>query len=91
MRCEQLVLSRFASRDHETIWVGPLIAFVTITAYVALHKVARSLEDPFVHPPNDLPAQAMYACMYVCMCVCVHPENEPHAQAKPRTPSSPRL
>lgn len=22
-------------------------------------QVARSLEDPFVHPPNDLPAQAM--------------------------------
>uniref|UniRef100_A0A7S2CD60 Uncharacterized protein n=1 Tax=Haptolina brevifila TaxID=156173 RepID=A0A7S2CD60_9EUKA len=30
-------------------------------SYAALHKVARALEDPFVHPPNDLPANALQA------------------------------
>ena len=43
------------------MWIGPLLSFVTVTSYVMLHKVARALEDPFVHPPNDLPANALQA------------------------------
>ena len=38
-----------------------MISFLTVTSYTVLHKVARALEDPFVHPPNDLPANAMQA------------------------------
>lgn len=41
--------------------MGPTLSFITVTSYTALHKVARALEDPFVHPPNDLPANAIQA------------------------------
>ena len=54
-----LVLIHFANGAFETFWVGPLFAFVTVTAYIGLHRVARALEDPFVHPPNDLPATSL--------------------------------
>mgnify|MGYP006140333565 CR=1 FL=1 len=54
-----VLLSKYANGEATTLWVAPTIAFITCTAYFTLHKVARSLEDPFVHPPNDLPAQAM--------------------------------
>lgn len=58
-----LVLACFAVDDmgtsQWTAWAGPLLAFITVTAYAGLHKVARALEDPFVHPPNDLPAVAL--------------------------------
>jgi len=54
-----VLLSRFANEETNTGWVGPSISFITVTSYAALHKVARVLEDPFVHPPNDLPANAL--------------------------------
>ena len=62
-----LVLSHFANCgadrtcDNPTWWVGPTLSFITVTSYVTLQQVARALEDPFVHPPNDLPANAMQA------------------------------
>ena len=56
-----LVLSRFANGQLDSLWIGPVLAFVTVTSYTALHKVARALEDPFVHPPNDLPGNALQA------------------------------
>ena len=56
-----LLLAKFANGDVSTLWVGPTISFLTVTAYTVLHKVARALEDPFVHPPNDLPANALQA------------------------------
>ena len=62
-----LVLSHFANCgadhtcDEPTWWVGPLLSFITVTSYVTLQQVARALEDPFVHPPNDLPANALQA------------------------------
>ena len=34
---------------------------MTTASYVTLQEVARALEDPFVHPPNDLPANALQA------------------------------
>ena len=55
----QLVLARFANGEMSTLWVGVMLALITVTAYVTMNNVALSLEDPFVHPPNDLPAQAM--------------------------------
>ena len=56
-----LILAKFANEDAAHGWVGPVISFVTVSAYTVLHKVARALEDPFVHPPNDLPANALQA------------------------------
>lgn len=41
------VLSQLAS---------PSLTFVTVLAYFGAHEVARTLEDPFTHPPNELPA-----------------------------------
>ena len=62
-----IVLAHFANCgadrtcDQPTWWLGPCIAFITSTSYVTLQQVARALEDPFVHPPNDLPANALQA------------------------------
>ena len=42
-------------------WLAPCLAFVTVLTYFAFHEVARELEDPFLHPPNELPVQAMQA------------------------------
>lgn len=61
------VLSHFANCgadrtcDHPTYWIGPFLSFITTTSYVTMQQVARALEDPFIHPPNDLPANALQA------------------------------
>jgi hypothetical protein len=33
-----------------------MLTFLVVLCYFGLHEVARTLEDPFLHPPNDLPA-----------------------------------
>ncbi len=38
---------------------APVLTFFTVLSYFGLHEVARTLEDPFTHPPNDLPAVTM--------------------------------
>lgn len=43
----------------EISWLSPALTFVTVLTYFAFHEVARELEDPFLHPPNELPIQAM--------------------------------
>jgi len=40
-------------------WTPPLLTFLTIMGYSGLYSTASVLEDPFVHPPNDLPSVAM--------------------------------
>ena len=35
---------------------APALTFVVMVVYFGMHEVARDLEDPFIHPPNDLPA-----------------------------------
>ena len=35
---------------------APLLTFLTVLSYFGMHEVARELEDPFTHPPNELPA-----------------------------------
>mmetsp|Transcript_23496 Transcript_23496/g.71904 ORF Transcript_23496/g.71904 Transcript_23496/m.71904 type:complete len:573 (+) Transcript_23496:605-2323(+) len=40
-------------------WAAPLLTFITMLLLVGLYKVARELEDPFAHPPNDLPSCLM--------------------------------
>ena len=47
--------------DHPNWWVAPFLAFMTVSAYVTIDAVAHALEDPYVHPPNDLPANAIQA------------------------------
>jgi predicted membrane chloride channel (bestrophin family) len=47
--------------DQPNWWVAPLLAFMTVSAYVTIDAVAHALEDPYVHPPNDLPANAIQA------------------------------
>ena len=36
--------------------LSALLTFLVVLCYFGLHEVARTLEDPFLHPPNDLPA-----------------------------------
>ena len=45
--------------DFSVSWLPPLISFITNLATFGLLRVAQELEDPFVHPPNDLPSLAM--------------------------------
>lgn len=40
-------------------WLAPLLSFVVVLAYFGLYEVARELEDPFIHPPNEAPLVAM--------------------------------
>jgi predicted membrane chloride channel (bestrophin family) len=60
-----LVLAHFANCGSDktctapNYWVGPFLGFITSTSYVTLDIVSRALEDPCVHPPNDLPGNAM--------------------------------
>ena len=35
-------------------WLAPIITFFTVLTYFAFHEVARELEDPFLHPPNQV-------------------------------------
>jgi len=35
------------------------VAFFSVLAHTGMWNTARILEDPFVHPPNDLPSVAM--------------------------------
>ena len=47
--------------DVHVIWLAPLLSFVTVLTYFAFHEVARELEDPYLHPPNELPLRAWQA------------------------------
>ena len=83
-----------ADRDNtgfdEIRWVvwlsrsaSPLLTFLTVLSYFGLHEVARTLEDPFTHPPNDLPALHS---------ACARPSRPTRAGARSphrRTPSTP--
>ena len=45
--------------DVHVYWLSPALTFVTVLTYFAFHEVARELEDPFLHPPNQLPFGAL--------------------------------
>ena len=51
-----IVLARYANGETATIWVGPLIAFVTVSSYTTLHKVARAAWRTRAH-------HGMYMCI----------------------------
>jgi len=55
--------SSYTANGHtlevEAFWLAPLITFFTVMTYFAFHEVARELEDPFLHPPNQLPLGAL--------------------------------
>jgi len=36
-------------------WLPPCLSFISVLTYFGFHEVARELEDPFLHPPNELP------------------------------------
>ena len=38
---------------------GGIFTFIVVWAYWSLHEVARDLEDPFMHEPNELPLPAL--------------------------------
>ncbi|KAL1528652.1 hypothetical protein AB1Y20_009990 [Prymnesium parvum] len=40
-------------------WLAPSLSFIVVLCYFALHEVARELEDPFIHPPNEAPVVAL--------------------------------
>jgi len=90
-----LVLSHFANCgadrtcDHPTYWIGPFLSFITVTGYVTLHQVARALEDPFVHPPNDLPATALQAAFNCRMLTTFDAIRRPADDVSPHSPRSP--
>lgn len=44
-----------------TLWLGSLISFLTVTCLVGLHEVARELENPFRNAPNEIPVCLMQA------------------------------
>ena len=54
-----LVLSRFAGEGLTSIWIGPFLAFVTVTSYTTLHKVAPptafQAPGPEPCPPKSQP------------------------------------
>ena len=55
-----LVASQMGSESGDTAkWLPPLITFLTVLSHSGLYGTATTLEDPFVHPPNDLPSVAM--------------------------------
>jgi len=89
-----LLLSKFANDgEWKVIWIGPMISFITVTSYAALHKVAKALEDPFVHPPNDLPANAFQAAfnsrLLTTWDAMRRPEDElPFAASPPPAPAT---
>ena len=41
--------------DGRAFWLAPLITFIAVSTYFLLHEVARELEDPFLHHPNEAP------------------------------------
>ena len=45
--------------SEHAFWLGPMVTFFTVLTYFAFHEVARELEDPFLHPPNQLPIRAL--------------------------------
>ena len=55
-----LCASKASGDDGERApWLAIIIAFLTTLAFFALHEVARELEDPFLHPPNEAPIGAV--------------------------------
>mmetsp|Transcript_20456 Transcript_20456/g.52058 ORF Transcript_20456/g.52058 Transcript_20456/m.52058 type:complete len:511 (-) Transcript_20456:423-1955(-) len=46
--------------NERAYWLPPLLSFFTTLTYFGFHEVARELEDPFLHPPNELPMIAMH-------------------------------
>jgi len=40
-------------------WLAPTLSFVVVLSYFGLYEVARELEDPFIHPPNEAPLVAV--------------------------------
>ena len=56
-----LAVSQATSVQGERAYVvPPIVVFFTNMTYFGFHEVARELEDPFVHPPNDLPLVSMH-------------------------------
>jgi predicted membrane chloride channel (bestrophin family) len=43
------------SEQEADLWIGPALSFFVVLTYFGFHEVARELEDPFLHPPNELP------------------------------------
>jgi len=36
-------------------WLAPGLTFIAVMTYFLIHEVARELEDPFLHQPNEAP------------------------------------
>ena len=49
--------------SYRAFWLAPSLTFIAVMTYFLLHEVARELEDPFLHQPNEAPlvhAQMMF-------------------------------
>jgi hypothetical protein len=46
-------------RAADAHWLAPSLTFIVVFSYFGLYEVARELEDPFIHPPNEAPLVAV--------------------------------
>ena len=49
-------------RAADAHWLAPSLTFIVVFSYFGLYEVARELEDPYLHPPNELPIVAWQVC-----------------------------
>ena len=59
-----LAVSEAAGTDPDSSerakWLPPMLTFMTVLTYYGFHEVARELEDPYLHPPNQLPIVSIH-------------------------------
>lgn len=48
------------SPSEHIFWLPPTLSFFCTLTYFGFHEVARELEDPFLHPPNELPMVSLH-------------------------------
>ena len=81
-----LAASKTGSADDASRFMGPLLTLLVVLSYFGMHEVARSLEDPFAHPPNDLPCrllqEAFNARLVAAWDSSLHAQQQPLADGK---------
>jgi len=61
-----------------SIWLGSILTFLTVTCLAGLHEVSRELENPFRNIPNEIPLvtlQAMFNESLITMYSGYHPDH----------------
>ena len=71
-----IVPIQFAATIESTVWAGLLAMLCTLLFY-GISEIARELEDPFIHFPNELPLAFLHAELNNCLCDMIR-EPWPH-------------